>query len=324
MDLDTLVERADLDDLVRAVDGLCANRDWPALVTLRDRCIGALATGRQLWPIASLCEYRVALLAPGDWAARMIVEGTGRFALGPLAEVVASTHTWDELAPHLPDGPLRSFVAHERVVRGEVLGHDERIDSRVLDTPLALCPWEPAYALATYHENGAEFPTPSSGAANYESIALPHASPESADAAIEALADVARVWASESNGRVEVVAVDGTAAHALGALGLERARIAPLDAGAAMAWLAWAAASGGAHGRRRGAALGRFGAWWALAALTGLDEPWPPDARELGSAARELRWFQWDALEPATGWQLRLAIDDPADGVAWAINASDS
>jgi hypothetical protein len=30
--------------------------------------------------------------------------------------------------------------------------------------------------------------------------------------------------------------------------------------------MGWTAASGGAFGRRRGAAAGRFGAWWALAA----------------------------------------------------------
>ena len=34
--------------------------------------------------------------------------------------------------------------------------------------------------------------------------------------------------------------------------------------------MAWTAASGGAHGRRRGMAAGRFSAWWTAAALTGL------------------------------------------------------
>ena len=47
--------------------------------------------------------------------------GAGRFALGPLSEVAASTHTWAELAPHAPPGPLAAVTAHERVVRGEDL-----------------------------------------------------------------------------------------------------------------------------------------------------------------------------------------------------------
>jgi hypothetical protein len=41
--------------------------------------------------------------------------------------------------------------------------------------------------------------------------------------------------------------------------------------------MAWAAASGGAHGPRPGAAAGRFAAWWAAATLTDLHADWPPD-----------------------------------------------
>jgi hypothetical protein len=36
-----------------------------------------------------------------------------------------------------------------------------------------------------------------------------------------------------------------------------------------------------------------------------------------------LRWWRWDTHEPATGWVLRLAVDDPAAGMAWAIDAHD-
>ena len=32
---------------------------------------------------------------------------------------------------------------------------------------------------------------------------------------------------------------------------------------------------------------------------------------ELGELAGELRWYWWDAHEPATGWQLQLAVEDP-------------
>jgi hypothetical protein len=86
--------------------------------------------------------------------------------------------------------------------------------------------------------------------------------------------------------------------------------------------MAWAAASGGAHARRPGGAAGRFGAWWTAAALGGLD--WPPDPDELGDVISELRWYWWDAHEPVTGWQVRLAVWDPAEGLAWALSATDA
>jgi hypothetical protein len=94
----------------------------------------------------------------------------------------------------------------------------------------------------------------------------------------------------------------------------------------ALCRLAWAGASGGAHGRRRGAAAGRFSTWWALAALTGLaapDDEWPPPAAELGEAAASLRWAVWSPPGPRLGWSLHLAVEDPEDGLAWAIGATD-
>ena len=42
-----LIELGDLDELVRAIDALCDERDWDALVDLRDRCLtAALVTQR--------------------------------------------------------------------------------------------------------------------------------------------------------------------------------------------------------------------------------------------------------------------------------------
>jgi len=101
-----LIELGDLDELTRLIDRLGAAGDWDGLVDLRDRCRAALERGKQLWPAASLAEYRLALEAPGPWAASVLVPGAGRFALGPLSEVAASSHTWAELAPHVPPGPL--------------------------------------------------------------------------------------------------------------------------------------------------------------------------------------------------------------------------
>ena len=92
-------------------------------------------------------------------------------------------------------------------------------------------------------------------------------------------------WTTTSNGRAEVVAVEGDAAGALRALGVPTARWAPLTTGEAVAWLAWAGASGGAHGRRRGAAAGRFGALWLVAALLDAVDDWPLPLDELGALA---------------------------------------
>ena len=100
--LDRLIAGNDLDELVREVDRRTDADDWDGLVRLRDRCRAAVERGFQLWPAASLAEYRLALRAPAAWAGAVVVEGAGRFALGPLAEVAASTHGWAELAPHLP------------------------------------------------------------------------------------------------------------------------------------------------------------------------------------------------------------------------------
>jgi hypothetical protein len=129
---------------------------------------------------------------------------------------------------------------------------------------------------------------------------------------------------AESNGAAEVVCVEGVAADALAALGIGRARICPITAGHALQWLTWAGASGGAFGRRRGTALGRFGAWWLVAALGGVIDEWPLNPRALGELANELQWYWFDAGEPPLGWQLQLVVEFPTEGLAWAINARDA
>mgnify|MGYP007014902866 CR=1 FL=1 len=119
--LDALVDRADLDGLVRLIDARCANRDWEGLFRIRQRSRLATQSGRQVWPAATLAEYRLALHATTDWAAQVLAEDSGRFTIGPLTEVIAQNHSWTELSDLLTDGPRRAFVAHERVLRGEII-----------------------------------------------------------------------------------------------------------------------------------------------------------------------------------------------------------
>jgi hypothetical protein len=317
------VDRGDLDELVRWVDRLAEAADWDGLVRLRDLSRAALERGRQLWPVASLAEYRLALHGPPPFAAAVLVPSAGHFALGPLSEVAASTHSWAELAPYVPPTADAAFCAHERVVRGEAVALDGDVPFAVMDTPLSLAPWEPVYPVATYHADKAEFPRPALPSTDPVELPRPGRKVDH-DCAADALASLGRAWASMSNGRVDAIAVEGPALGAIAALGTPVARVAQVGPGEATALMAWAAASGGAHGHRRGMAAGRFDAWWALAALCGLDDDWPPDPNELGEAASELEMFVWDAYEPDTGWSLRLAFEDRADGLAWAVTATDS
>lgn len=318
------VEAGDLDELTRLIDRLCRTDQWDELVELRDRCRAGLTRGRQLWPAAAHADYRLALEAPGPWAGPVLCEATGRFALGPLTEVAAARHSWAELAPHVAPGPQAALAAHERVVRGEDLRADPAaaLAPPVLDLPLALQRWEPAYPVATYEADSATFPAPP--LPRLAAVTLQWAPVVADDGdTLVALREVVAGWTTGSNGRAEAIMVAGAAAAAVGALGPPAARMGRLDTAGALAWLAWAGASGGAHGRRRGMATGRFSAWWALAALAGRLDDWPVPPDELGEAADALGWFAWDAAEPVTGWSLHLAVEDPSRRVAWAMAATD-
>ena len=315
----------DLDELSRWVDRLCQAGDWEALASLRDACRQAFSrSGRQLWPIASQADYRLALEAPAPAAAAVLVDGGGRFALGPLAEVAASTHTWDELAPHVPLTPTAALTAHERVVRGEAILDHQRVDPLVLELPLALEPWEPAYAVATYRPHAAEFPAPEVSPLSPRSLPSPPPAVAVDEPEVgSALRALVERWVVESNGAVRVSAVGATAEAAVAALGPTRVGWAEVAPAEALAVMAWAGASGGAHGRRRGAAVGRFGAWWALAAVVGVLDDWPVDPRELGTVAASLRWVRWQPVGHDVGWSLHLAVEDPGEGMAWAVTATD-
>jgi hypothetical protein len=305
------------------IDDRCSTHDWAGVLRVRDRSRRAVETGRQLWPAATLAEYRLALHADPDFVAVVLDESdglSGRFTIGPLTEVAAQHHSWGDLVDHLDHGPRAAFVAHERAIRGEPIDADDL--APVLDIPAALQPWEPQYALADYSDGGAEFPVPELPDDWVDVITAPDAEvlDDEVDLAVRQLVEP---WLTESNGRAESVCVVGDVGDAIGALGVRRARSCELEPAEAIAWLAWAGANGGAHGRRRGAAAGRFGAWWLLGALGDLLDDWPPDSGELGDLAGEFDWFRWNAYEPEVGWSLQLAIVDPGEGVAWAITASD-
>lgn len=324
--LDDALARSDARELWNFAGRLHDTDGWTELADLATRCRAAWDRGHQLGGVAARCDYLLALGAPVELAAGVVREGAGRTALGPLAEVVAARFRWRDLAPHLDDGPVAAVAAHERVVRGEDLTGEPRADRRVLDLPPRLETWEPGYLVPTYGADGVTDDPPERP--RLHELPLPRGvTRREVDPDVDrAFAEIAGVWVRQSNGRAEVAEVDGDVAAALAALGVPRARVAEVDASEAVAWLAWTAASGGAHGTRRGAAAGRFEARWTVAALAGIIDDWPLDdgRPDLGDVAAELNWFLWDAFEPDTGWSCRLAVEDPDDGLAWAFTAIDA
>lgn len=237
---------------------------------------------------------------------------------------MASTHAWADLAPHVPVGPVAALCAHERVVRGEAVDAATVPGAEVLGLPLALQGWESEYLVASYRPDrvDAAGPDPIRGrslpdTAGWEPVDDPEVT--------EAWHDLVRPWTAQSEGRARIAAVLGDAPGAIAALGGEAPRGARIDGAEALVIMAWAGASGGARGRRRGAAAGRDRAWAAAAAIAGFPADDPPDPDALGAAVAELRWYAWDAsdLGSGSGWVLRLAVEDPVEGLAWAIDASD-
>jgi hypothetical protein len=55
------------------------------------------------------------------------------------------------------------------------------------------------------------------------------------------------------------------------------------------------------------------------------DLSWPVDPEELGREAHRLRWYRFEEIEDEQkeGWFARLAVEDPDNGWAAALNASD-
>jgi len=320
--LKDLIESSDLSGLTKYVDSVCSRHGWDELINVRDRCNEAVKRGKQLWGVAQYAEYRMALEAPPEVAASVISDGRGRFALGPLWEVAASTHTWDELREHVLVPTVRAMTAHERSIRGETIDESE-IDSQILGIPSKIQAWEPRYPVAEYRSDRAAFPDDIFDI-KMQWIELPdRADVLRDDAVCDVLGDVVKAWWEDSLGKAEVVTVDGTIEQAIRTLGPHRIRAVEVDLKTAMEALVWAGASGGAHGRRRGTPAGRAAAWWVLLEVLGYDEP-PEDLAQVGEEGADLRWLLWDPGDRIGGWNLHLGIEDPEDGIAWVVSAVDA
>jgi hypothetical protein len=321
------IARNDLDELIRIVDALADAAKWDDVVSLRDRARRAFDdTGRQLWPAASWAEYRVALHGPDDLLDEVLTPGAGVFAPGPLTEVAAQHHTWEHVATHLPEGPTAALFAHECVARGEVIDGPV-VASEVLSVPLARASFEPDYLVATYTLAGVDVEgpeTPRGRLLDPATTAVEALADDETLEVLEAFRVVVAAWSAQSAARIRAVGVDGDARAAISCLGASReARIAPLSPQEALLRLAWAGASSGSCGPRRGLAAGRDSAWHAAGAIAGFDPHDTIDPDEFGEALNELRWYWWGDHDVQHDRVLRLAVDDPIDGVAFAISAVD-
>lgn len=320
--LQDLIEGSDLAGLTRYVDGVCTSREWDRLTVVRDRCNEAVTRGKQVWAIAQFAEYRMALEAPAEMAGTVMADGRGRFALGPLWEVAASTHTWEALSQYVTVPTVRAMIAHERSVRGEEVD-PASIDGRVLEIPVLIQPWEPSYPVADYQSDRATFPDDIFDLP-MEWIELPDAGErDDDDRACGALLELVGSWWEDSLGHAEAVTVEGTIEEAIRVLGPHRVRAAEVDLSTALEAMTWAGASGGAHGRRRGTPRGRAAAWWVILEVLGYDDV-PKDLNELGREAAELRFVLWDPGDRVGGWNLHIGIEDATDGLAWVLSAVDA
>lgn len=326
----SLVDSADLDELIRLVDSLSGSRDWASVLRTRDACRSALRTGRQVWPIATLCEYRLALHAPAEWAYRVVDDEASRFSIGPLTEVIAQDHTWSELRDLLPFGPQRELVAHERIIRGDRVDEGD-VTGGVLDIPTDLFEWEPQYPLAKYSDDGVRADAPYDFWTHdwFETSATSGTITEVDDEETEsALRSLVEPWTSASTGRAVCIIVEGDLGTLAAALGRQSVRASVLTPHQALQWLAWCGASAGSHGRRRGAAAGRFNTWWIAAALSGFSSEWDDLRetnelpRELGQRIVEFEWYRID-LGGRHSYELSLVAVNHEEELAIGLFAHD-
>jgi len=308
----------------------------------------------------------VALEGPAPLAAQMLEPGVVRFGLGPLTEVVAQHHTFAELAPHL-DSSLLAVVAQERVLRGEDLREDVRAQEAGSETPLVLQPFEPTYRLPEYRADerlDGAFTLPASGWQDRSAgpadpsarVAAPETLPEvgagsqagsstdreptigpMATETLRAVRATVEPWATGSDATIVTAALPGSALAAVGQVvaGSDRGpvRWRRIEVPELFGLLAFAGASGGVHGRRRGAAAGRALAWWVARAAADLPTAGLAALAEDPARAQELLdelEFRLEDLERvafvshgSAAWRLEIALAAPAGEWAVAVSALD-
>jgi hypothetical protein len=334
-------ELSEIHDLIDEIDAAVYDDDWDEVSAIRTRCHAGFTRGHQWWPAAAWADYRMALDGPAEVCASVLDSSSQRYTLGPFAEVAASNHSWDEIAPFLSGTPGAANFAHERVAFGDDLSGDAvalRLPG-VFDTPLALLAWEPIYGPVTYGLDHVRHDPPAIAQAGYHrsdlrSVAMAHDIDDRATC--DALRALVTPWLDSKSAWVRVLAAEGDTASALRCVKTSvdftvddvihhdfangEFVVCDLSVTQALEMMHWAAASGGPNGRRRGSASGRSAIWWVLRCVAGLEQEPDVTSYELEQAFSEWR-FSTFSRGATTGWGLQLIIEDPIDGLVWAIDA---
>lgn len=277
----------------------------------------------------------VALEAPAGIAAAAaeLFPDDDKGSPGPLWEVVAQNHTWRDLTPHLADPRTRHLTAHTRVLHGEDLRAAADLDPQPLDAPLCLLPWE----AATWHST-LDIPeydrTGSSGCTIWacpSQLADPkplpvttvRPAPHAAVALLDRLSPATQAYAFHGTAweAASVVATDRArmprGQRWQGLRGREGSQVRFADVYPSLVHLA---TGEGPYARRTGQALGRTALWKALAAMADGTPAAGPDS--VTALVERLHCVVWQEPDDEI-WYLHLAMEDPAQGIAWVLTGND-
>ena len=303
--LSELIDLGDLDELIREVDRRAERCDWQGLGRLILRSKAAHERGRQLWPAATYASHRLALEADPAWAVAAVLDGVSSLGLGPLTEVVSVRHDWADLAPWLPLCVERFVIGHERGLRRDPQVPDQPSASPIdpFGNSPVLSRVESGGEPATYTAWDLTAPRPPAVGEPVElhptgQRVTPH---RHATDGIAALRQLFEGWDGADCG-YGVIGGHGSPAMALQSLEptdrpeADRAAspgrtVERITAAEALDQLAWLAATGGPHGKRRGGAAGRFDALWTAVALAGYTDEWPLPNDELALCVDELSFY---------------------------------
>jgi hypothetical protein len=291
-------------------------RRWEELLELATREEGVTA-GERREVSHVLAVEAPAPIAAG--AAELFPDDDNGFP-GPLWEVVAH-HSWDALAPHLTNPRTRYLVAQTRVLHGDDLRRVTDLRTARPGAPLVMQSWEAAgwdseWNMPTYDRTGSsrsawgfpwEMPDP---------VALQPSNVPKVDHAAVAVLD-------ELSGAAQACAFEGTAWEAawMVAEHQEESHAWKVPFSDAYPHLVSLAAGERAYDHATGQALGRIAVWRALTAMAGT--PWAGNPQAVTAFVERLRCVAW-RFETEPMWFLRLAMEDPEQGVAWVLTGHDS
>ncbi|MDI2129067.1 hypothetical protein [Yinghuangia seranimata] len=255
-----------------------------------------------------------------------------------LTDVLASVRTWDEIDPFLTERWLRVLVAHGRVMRGDDLTAEPRLDpSWGLGVPFALEPWE----AAAWDPDGFPWDYSSRNGSCRETPYMQHV----VHMPLQVTADPGPPLEPVPYERAhdlafgELFRMRGTAAEALSrhlhvvveAYAREPHWSNPPEGHASAVGVGFPAAYpllvsvlGGtsAYGPPSSDAQGRLAVWRLLGRMAGMAEPLDP--RAVAAFVARLDCLTWQYHYPHRRvrplYAAQLVVADPVQGIAWLLD----